>query len=118
MHFTKKRQNSCKEHEQVKCKRRSIFSTFRDTKPAKLAGNCVYLRASDIIHLHGEDIMANEPAANGCVTIDGLATKFGSEEALKFAKKLYIHGGNISNWNRIKRKTTPSSADEVSDSVQ
>ena len=60
--------------------------------------------------------MANEPASNGCVTIEGLATKFRSEEALKFAKKLYIHGGNISNWNRIKRKTTPSSADEVSDS--
>lgn len=58
--------------------------------------------------------MANEPEANGCITTNGLAEKFGSGEALKFAKKLYIHGGNISNWNRIKRKTMPSSADEVS----
>ena len=57
--------------------------------------------------------MANE-TSNGCITTNGLAENFGSEEALKFAKKLYIHGGNISNWNRIKRKTTPSSADEVS----
>lgn len=62
--------------------------------------------------------MANEPASNGCVTIEGVTTKFSAEEALQFAKKLYVHGGNISNWNRIKRKTTPSSADEVSDSFQ
>lgn len=62
--------------------------------------------------------MANEPVANGCVTNEGSTTKFSSEEALKFAKKLYIHGGNISNWDRIKRKTTPSSADEVSDSFE
>lgn len=61
--------------------------------------------------------MANEPASNGCVTIEGLTTKFSAEEALQFAKKLYIHGGNISNWNRIKRKTTPSSADELSESI-
>ncbi|KAL9987895.1 hypothetical protein ACROYT_G002274 [Oculina patagonica] len=61
--------------------------------------------------------MANEPETNGCITTNGLAEKFGPEEALKFAKKLYIHGGNISNWNRIKRKTTPSSADELSESI-
>jgi len=61
--------------------------------------------------------MANEPALNGCATIEGSTTKFSSEEALKFAKKLYIHGGNISNWNRIKRKTTPSAADELSESI-
>ena len=58
--------------------------------------------------------MANEPTANDCVSTNGIAEKFGTGEALKFAKKLYIHGGNISNWNRIKRKTTPSPADEVS----
>ena len=58
--------------------------------------------------------MANGSMENGCCTTDGLAEKFGLEKALKFAKRLYVHGGNISNWNRIKRKTTPSSADEVS----
>ena len=58
--------------------------------------------------------MASEPIVNGCISDNGLTERSGPEEALKFAKKLYIHGGNISNWNRIKRKTTPSSADEVS----
>lgn len=81
----------------------------RDTRPAKLLGT----RASDI-HSH-EKNMANGSMENGCcITTDGLAEKFGLEKALKFAKRLYVHGGNISNWNRIKRKTTPSSADEVS----
>ena len=51
---------------------------------------------------------------NGSIANGALAERTGAEEDLKFAKKLYIHGGNISNWNRIKRKTTPSSADEVS----
>lgn len=61
--------------------------------------------------------MANEPVVNGLISENGLTERSGTEEALKFAKKLYIHGGNISNWNRIKRKTTPSSADEVSSSI-
>lgn len=57
--------------------------------------------------------MANEPMENGVSMNDGLNERCSTEKALKFAKKLYIHGGNISNWNRIKRKTTPSSSDEV-----
>ena len=57
--------------------------------------------------------MATDLASNGCNSVNGLAKKSTSEQALKFAKKLFIHGGNISNWNRTKRKTTPSSADEV-----
>ena len=57
--------------------------------------------------------MANEPMENGVSINDGLNERCSTEKALKFAKKLYIHGGNISNWNRIKRKTTPSSSDEV-----
>lgn len=58
--------------------------------------------------------MANTDNINECMTKDSLNGKSSSGESLKFVKKLYIHGGNISNWNRIKRKTTPSSADEVS----
>lgn len=58
--------------------------------------------------------MANTDNINECMTNDSLNGKSSSGESLKFVKKLYIHGGNISNWNRIKRKTTPSSADEVS----
>ena len=58
--------------------------------------------------------MANETVVNGSIANGTSAERSGAEEGLKFAKKLYIHGGNISNWNRIKRKTTPSSADEVS----
>ena len=50
---TKKKQNSFKRtrgnQEEKKCF--PVFSTFRDTKPAKLPGNCVSLRASDI-YLH------------------------------------------------------------------
>ncbi|XP_073244894.1 glutamate--cysteine ligase regulatory subunit-like isoform X2 [Porites lutea] len=61
--------------------------------------------------------MANEPMENGVSINDGLNERCSTEKALKFAKKLYIHGGNISNWNRIKRKTTPSSSDELSESI-
>lgn len=61
--------------------------------------------------------MANEPIVNGINSNDVLAGRSGPEEALKFAKRLYVHGGNISNWNRIKRKTTPSSADELTESI-
>lgn len=39
-------------------------------------------------------------------------------DSLRFANKLLIHGGNISNWNRTKRKTTTSSADEVNTSTR
>ena len=56
-------------------------------------------------------VMANEPTVNG--NIPNGSERSGTQEALKFAKHLYIHGGNISNWNRTKRKTTPNSADEV-----
>ena len=66
-----------------------------------------------LIHATQQQIMANEPIVNGINSKDVLAGRPGPEEALKFAKRLYVHGGNISNWNRIKRKTTPSSADEV-----
>lgn len=87
--------------------------------PAKSAGNLLFscIRHEPAIfqsHTSGTSNMADEAIANGCVTTDGLNGKSSSGESLKFAKKLYIHGGNISNWNRIKRKTTPSSADEVS----
>lgn len=61
--------------------------------------------------------MANTDNINECMTNDSLNGKSSSGESLKFVKKLYIHGGNISNWNRIKRKTTPSSEDELSESI-
>lgn len=55
--------------------------------------------------------MANEPNVNHFISNGSERT--GTQEDLKFARHLYIHGGNISNWNRTKRKTTPNSADEV-----
>ncbi|XP_067056318.1 glutamate--cysteine ligase regulatory subunit-like isoform X2 [Acropora muricata] len=56
--------------------------------------------------------MANEFITNGRISNENLTERSTSGQALKFAKKLYIHGGNISNWNRTKRKTTPSPSDE------
>ena len=35
------------------------------------------------------------------------------EKSLRYAKKLFVHGGNISNWSRTKRKTTAGPEDEV-----
>jgi hypothetical protein len=40
-------------------------------------------------------------------------SRFSLSNTLQFANKLLIHGGNIANWNRTKRKTTPNSSDEV-----
>ncbi|KAK3740053.1 hypothetical protein QZH41_016330 [Actinostola sp. cb2023] len=42
---------------------------------------------------------------------------FTLSETLQFAKKLMIHGGNIANWNRTKRKTTSSSSDELCENI-
>lgn len=39
--------------------------------------------------------------------------RFSLSKALGSAKRLLIHGGNIANWNRTKRKTTPNPSDEV-----
>ena len=114
MHLTKKRQNSKKKRTQSDSGARKRVSVTRSQQSYL---GIVYLY-EPAIFIYTFRAMANEPALNGCATIEGLTTKFSSEEALKFAKKLYIHGGNISNWNRIKRKTTPSAADEVSDSFQ
>lgn len=59
--------------------------------------------------------MANEPNVNHFISNGSERT--GTQEDLKFARHLYIHGGNISNWNRTKRKTTPNSADELLESI-
>ncbi|XP_068694736.1 glutamate--cysteine ligase regulatory subunit-like isoform X2 [Montipora capricornis] len=56
--------------------------------------------------------MANESVTNGLISSEGITERSGQEQALKFAKTLYIHGGNISNWNRTRRKSTPSPSDE------
>lgn len=61
--------------------------------------------------------MANEFITNGRISNENLTERSTSGQALKFAKKLYIHGGNISNWNRTKRKTTPSPSDELLESI-
>lgn len=85
--------------------------------PGKLLFTCIRHKPAVFSHTVTQSHkwnMANTDNINECMTNDSLSGKSSSGESLKFVKKLYIHGGNISNWNRIKRKTTPSSADEVS----
>lgn len=58
--------------------------------------------------------MVNIDNINECMINDGLNGKLSLGESFKFVKKLYIYGGNIFNWNRIKRKIILSFVDEVS----
>ena len=37
----------------------------------------------------------------------------GFSSVLREAEKLYLHTGNVSNWNRFKRKTTQDASEEV-----
>lgn len=69
------------------------------------------------IHTRDYRVMANESVTNGLISSEGITERSGQEQALKFAKTLYIHGGNISNWNRTRRKSTPSPSDELLESI-
>lgn len=58
--------------------------------------------------------MVNIDNINECMINDSLNGNLSLGESFKFVKKLYIYGGNIFNWNRIKRKIILSFVDEVS----
>lgn len=59
--------------------------------------------------------MATTEVLNGINACNGHQDeRFSLSKALESANRLLIHGGNIAQWNRTKRKTTPNPSDEVS----